>query len=98
MNKKQNKKKVVINICYGGYGLSKVAKDMYTDLKNQKGEKVDWYNRDDEDLISVVEKLGEEANDRHSKLKIVEIPFDCKYTILDYDGCETVVDSERMWN
>jgi len=92
------KKKVVINTCYGGYGLSEMARDLYNHLKIQKGEKIDWESREDSDLISIVEKIGEEANTRHSKLKIVEIPADCKYTILDYDGCETVVDSERMWN
>lgn len=45
-------------------------------------------NRNDPYLIQVVEELGEEANGRYAKLKIVE--YDIDYEIDDYDGKETL--------
>ncbi len=47
-------------------------------------------HRTDKDLISVIEEDGELANDRYSKLAIVEIPEGFDYKISDYDGVETV--------
>ena len=49
--------------------------------------------REDPLLIEIVEELGEEANDRFSTLKVVEIPDELangNYMIDDYDGIETL--------
>ena len=48
-------------------------------------------------LIRVIEKLGEEANGRCSKLKIVEIPDDVEFDIQEYDGMEWVAERHRTW-
>lgn len=53
--------------------------------------------RDDPYLIAVVEKLGENANDTHSELKIVEVPDDVNWYIEEYDGREWVAERHRTW-
>jgi len=53
--------------------------------------------RDDEDLISVVEKLGELANGNSSKLEVVEIPDGIEWEIDDYDGVEKIYECRRSW-
>jgi hypothetical protein len=74
--------KIVVNSCWGGFGLSDEAIRSY-------GEKYPE-NRNDPKLISVVEKLGEKVNDAFAALRIVEIPNKAHYIINDYDGMETV--------
>ena len=54
-------------------------------------------DRDDEDLIAVVELLGEKANGRFSQLKIVEMPDGISWEIDEYDGLETVEEKHRSW-
>jgi hypothetical protein len=59
----------------------------------------DFYDkRSDEDLISVVEELGEVANGWAASLKIVEIPDDIEWYIHEYDGREHVAERHRTWN
>ena len=53
--------------------------------------------RNDPDLITVVEELGDEANDRHADLKVVEIPEDVSWEIDDYDGSEWVAEKHSRW-
>lgn len=53
--------------------------------------------RNDKNLVAVVEQLGEKANSKFSKLKVVEIPDDVKWTIEEYDGIEWVTEEHRTW-
>ncbi len=53
--------------------------------------------RNDPDLIRVVEELGGEANGNYSSLKIVEIPEDVEWEIDEYDGMEHVAEKHRTW-
>lgn len=55
-------------------------------------------DRSDSLLIQVVEELGEKANGRCAKLKIVEIPDDVEYEIDEYDGNETIREKHRTWS
>ena len=48
-------------------------------------------------LIQVIEELGERANNRFSKLEIVEIPDDVKWQIDEYDGWESIHEVHREW-
>lgn len=137
--------KVVINKCFGGFGLSAKAiieligtdskvLEVYepaeyygrefpeayeqdlersTDLGNGYREdywvstvyyqdKIYSYGRGDEFrsdpiLVAVVERLGEEANTRHSKLKIVDIPDGVDFEIDEYDGMESIHERHRTW-
>ncbi len=55
-------------------------------------------NRGDPLLIQVVEELGDEANGRCAKLKIIEIPNDVDYEIDEYDGLESIHEVHRSWS
>ena len=89
--------KVVINSCYGGFGLSNKALDMYKQLSNESEVYVYTLDRTDPILIQVVETLGAEANGRFAKLRIIEIPDDIEWEITEYDGMESVEEVHRKW-
>jgi len=48
-------------------------------------------------LIRCIETLGEEANCKFSKLKIVEVPAAVEWEIQEYDGVEWVAEKHRTW-
>lgn len=85
--------KIVINNCYGGFGLSPkaLAELQVTESESYK------ISRDDPRLIACIEKLGAESGDEYSSLKIVEIPDDVSWEICEYDGYEWVAESHRTW-
>lgn len=143
--------KVVINKCFGGFGLSPEAIKMFLKRKGKKSyfyrqtkykhidgkeeykrmddiKKInkflfidvvtkdlgkitqdvcppnnDFYfseyniERTDKDLVTVVEKLGEEADGACAKLVVVNIPDNIKWFIDEYDGIETVHEKHKSW-
>ena len=78
-----------------------VIKDInhyYLNEVKEENSFVEWdIERTDPALIEVVEQLGDLANTRHTRLKIVEVPDDIKWYILDYDGIEEVHECHRVW-
>lgn len=146
-------KKIVINNCFGGFGLSKKAMKRYLELKGkgcffyknkdktyakvneneeswvliftltkdfgdeieipkfivggqQTKEYEDFWSyyfscrdieRDDKDLIKVIDEFGKEVNSNYSELKIIEIPKDVEYEIDEYDGMESIHEVHRSW-
>jgi hypothetical protein len=90
--------KIVINACYGGFGLSKEALALF----NERSGTVFTYDieikRNDPILIEIVEQLGEAANGRFAELKVVEIPDDVVWGIEEYDGNEWIAEKHRTWN
>lgn len=90
-------RKIVINTCYGGFGLSDQAQDLYMRLTQL--DEIHTYDikRDDPALVEVVEALGERANDTYAMLKVVAIPEDVKWYIHEYDGVEQVYEQHRKW-
>lgn len=120
--------KVVINRCYGGFGLSEAAFDCLLEAKGVPYEKVkeknglgygpdyyhaghagdedfyissyefhSWEKRSDQDLVRIVEELGEKSWGRFAELKVVEIPDDVEFDIGEYDGIEWVAEKHRTW-
>jgi hypothetical protein len=91
---------VVINTCYGGFGLSARARDEYMKLAGLT--ETDFHDRDitrdDPYLVKVVKELGMGANSAHSNLKVVEIPGDVPWHIGEYDGNEWVAEDHRTWS
>lgn len=91
--------KVVINKCFGGFGLSDKAVDWLT----AKGvDDAGAYTFDDDRsnplLVECVETLGDaEASGTCAKLKVVEVPDDVQWDISEYDGRETIVERHRSW-
>ena len=144
-------KKVAINTCFGGFGLSLKAqkilwelkgfndiyfyKSIYINsdnieytkikdiaksenemfiycLKKDYGDFVNskdvlkedflfeydiYKNREDKDLITVIEMLKSEASGKFSSLKAIEIPDNIEYEIEDYDGIETIHEIHKSW-
>jgi len=91
--------KVVINRCFGGFGLSPMAEIAY---KERAGiTDTDWYYneiaRDDPILVHLVEELMDDVNGSFSDLKVVEIPDDVDWQIDEYDGKEWVSEVHRTW-
>ena len=137
--------KIVINTCYGGFGLSEAGMRAYAARKGMAvypekatsltttywtvppEERVtvpttlQWtkmtaaeraahnetyiqqviydrdIDRDDPDLVAVVEDLGSVASDACASLQVVEIPDDVAWEIVEYDGLEHVAESHRTW-
>ena len=92
--------RIVINTCYGGFGLSDKAIGMY--LKLTGITETDFHHREidraDPYLVQVVKELGSKANGSHAELKIVEVPADVQWHIAEYDGNEWVAEDHRTWS
>jgi hypothetical protein len=91
--------KVVINRCFGGFGLSKAALDEYKSRKDIRDENFWYYDipRDCPVLVSMFEEQGTAINGNYADLKIVEIPDDVSWYIAEYDGMEHVAERHRTW-
>ena len=97
--------KVVINACFGGFGLSDEAIAMLRERKGiAAGERTtyaDELGRDDADLIAVVEALGtKKASGRYANLKVVEVPMwlqEKGWHIEEYDGSEHIAEDHQTW-
>lgn len=99
--------KLVINKCYGGFGLSKKAIEEYAKTKgitlgkyNETWGYYEGFNdpaRDDQDLVTIVERLGEAANGRCAELSVVEIPDGVNWKVEEYDGKEWIAEVHRTW-
>jgi hypothetical protein len=91
---------IVINDCYGGFGLSERAILEYKKLAGITDPS--FYDRDiprdDPYLLKIVRELGMSANGPHSNLKIVEVPGDVKWIVQDYDGAEWIAEEHRTWS
>jgi len=83
--------KVVVNKCFGGFGLSKEAYEELGKWDTIGGD------RTDPRLVACVEKLGMRANGPYAKLEVLELPDDVSFYIDEYDGFETVRETHRAW-
>ena len=93
--------KIVINRCYGGFGLSSKAREL---LQRYMGtdtlpSRYVFYSgsRDNPHLVRVVEELEQEAGYKHADLRVVEVPDGVKWFIVEYDGLEHVAEEHRTW-
>jgi hypothetical protein len=82
--------KIVINICYGGFGLSDEAMDMLKKRKNDPYLTHWGLKRTDKDLVEVVEILGTAAEGHCAQLLVEEFDEGVEYTMSEYDGSESV--------
>ena len=102
--------KIVINTCYGGFGLSYEAMVLFFEIKEwsvypdvpptfTKDSFTEHdIKRDDPALVQVVEQLGDDANGLYSNLAVVEIPDDVDWVIEEYDGIEHIAEVHRTWH
>ena len=104
--------KIVINKCFGGFRLSQKAlqelqkcNDKLVDESDGSGifhDSGELYasedlERNNPDLIRIIEQLGSEANGYSAELTIVEIPDNVKWVIMEYDGQEWVAEQHRCY-
>ena len=92
--------KIVINKCYGGFGVSEECEKRIAELQ---GPNVDENYYDDNLrshplLVQAVEELGDRANGPYAKLVVIEIPDDVKFTLEEYDGMESIHEEHREWH
>ena len=86
---------VVINTCYGGFGLSEKAIQRLGELGVDNPHDWKWgdpdVSRHDPRLVQVVKELNEEAENEllFSTLEVVEVKGD-RYRVMEYDGSEWV--------
>ena len=90
--------KVLINNCYGGFGLSKVAMSRYVNETGIQPSMYDWkIDRTDPTLIAIVEEMGKASWGEYAELKVVEIPDGIEWEISEYDGMEHIAEEHRTW-
>ena len=53
--------------------------------------------RNDPVLVKIVEELGGKSFGFAANLKIVEIPDDVNWEVVDYDGMEHIAEKHRTW-
>jgi len=91
---------VVINDCYGGFGLSNEAIERYKELAGITDPS--WHDRDiardDPYLVKIVKEMGAMASSGLANLKIVEIPGDVSWHVAEYDGGGWVAEDHRTWS
>jgi hypothetical protein len=99
-NIKTGVRRIVINTCYGGFGLSNLAEKRYKELAGITAADWSYYQieRDDPYLVKIVRELGMSANGDHANLKIVEVPADVDWHVTEYDGNEWVAEKHRTWS
>ena len=81
--------KIVINVCFGGFGLSDEAEAFFE-------KRIEWLNdselRTNPLFIQKVEEKSEWVSNDCSKLKVVEIPDEATdWEINEYDGWENII-------
>lgn len=86
---------VLFNNCYGGWGISGKARELYKLRKtNNSNNNNNNYlsKRSDPVLIQIYNELGDEFDGKYSKTSIAKIPkkYENYYSISEYDGLETV--------
>lgn len=87
LNLVKDKKNSDSNYC--NFYINQIADDSFFSVFDIK--------RDDPALVETVETLGQEANGRYSKLKIIDIPDDVDWCIQEYDGLEWIAEKHRTW-
>ena len=86
-------------------GFSQIlTKDFGDTIKDGRKVSEDNYfydydiERDDTDLIKVIEMLGENiASGEFAEINIVEIPDGISWELDDYDGIESIHETHRSW-
>lgn len=93
--------KVVINKCYGGFGLSdeaaaRLGRDTNGGLPGHNSARD--IARDDPALVALMEELGSDrVSGKLAELHVVEIPDGVPWQIEEYDGREWVAEAHRTW-
>lgn len=91
-------RKIVINCDYGGFGISDECLAELRKIHNNPKLKVWEIKRDDPELVRLVETMAEKSWGKYASLKIVEIPEDVDWVLVEYDGVEHIAERHRVWS
>jgi hypothetical protein len=92
--------KIVINKCYGGFGLSDEARAWIAERVIGPKFEIDYdIPRDHPALVACVETLGKHAAGEYANLVIVEVPDEVgsNWHVVEYNGIEHVAENHRTW-
>ena len=95
--------KVVINKCFGGFGLSPLGKKRLAELQGRKCFffKKNWkggsYTPVSEKNVRNEMDIYAKANGWAAKLQIVDIPDGISWHMENYDGIETIHEDHASW-
>lgn len=93
--------RVLINACYGGFGISKEAKKLIAERKGIAPDDVNDFSRDlrtDADALRIFDEMGSARfSGQFAEVKAVEIPDDVDWVISEYDGNEWIAERHRSW-
>jgi hypothetical protein len=105
--------KIVVNKCFGGFGISKECAKFMASKGSERAKKeledkdfygygyVDGmeggYERTDPLLVEAVETLGDVANGSCASLRVIEIPDGISWEMDEYDGIESIHETHRSW-
>ena len=95
--------RIVINTCYGGFGLTEDAFNLYKAYAGISDDDKHFYDgeieRNDPILLQVIDQLGpDECSGKYAELKVIEIPDTVDWEIVEYDGKEHVAECHRTWS
>jgi len=89
--------KIVINTCFGGFGISDSGRIEY---ERRIGVDLGWdwdISRIDRTLVAMIEKDSNLYSGKFASLKVVTIPDNVDWEIVDYDGQEHIAEKHRTW-
>jgi hypothetical protein len=81
---------VVINRCYGGFGLSTEAERILLETLGE--DAFHEMERHNPIFVSLVKNMGEAVNNTYSKLQVIEIEDGLDYEVDEYDGYESITE------
>ena len=95
--------KIVISkkYCAGNIYLSHEAYDFLGIKWDGYGSKsIDelFKSRIDQNLVKCIEKLGINASGEYTELKVVEIPDEIDWEIIEKEGIEWIEEKHRIWD
>ena len=87
-----------------GYNFEQLKKEktkfgitLYTNADTNEDFESRDIERNDPVLVKVVEELGSKSFGFAANLKIVEIPDDVNWEVVQYDGLEHIAEKHRTW-
>ena len=97
--------KIVINTRFGGFGVSDIGEAEYQRRTGRGFNETEFsmYDmgddsfRTDSALVAMVEEDSKLYSGRSADLRVVEVPANVKWYIVDYDGQEHVAEKHRTW-
>jgi hypothetical protein len=100
-NKKPKFRRATVEDLKSGIGIHYIYGSQEPVFDLDEHPTFQWYSidRDDFDLVCIVETMGENAQSSYCTLKIVEVPDDADWVLhTDDSGVEWIAERHRTWS